>query len=253
MKKFQIIILAAGTGSRMGNFTKKKPKCLLEINNESILSRQIRVIKECNINKIFIVGGYLVSLLKKFKLKTITNNDYRTSNMVWSLFKAKKYLNSKTIISYGDIIYHRKILKKLTENKSDIAIAVDQNYKKYWKSRFKNPFRDLETLKIEKNKLIEIGKKTNSYKNIHGQYIGLIKLSNLGCKIFKKAFKELNLRNDEIQGKTIKKAFFTDFLQEMIMSGVKITPVFFKDPWVEIDTIKDIKNPITIKRLSKIN
>tara|TARA_Y100000031_G_scaffold156418_1_gene210883 strand:- start:56 stop:817 length:762 start_codon:yes stop_codon:yes gene_type:complete len=253
MKKFQIIILAAGTGSRMGNFTKKKPKCLLEINNESILSRQIRVIKKCNINKIFIVGGYLVSLLKKFKLKIITNNDYRASNMVWSLFKAKKYLNSKTIISYGDIIYHRKILKKLTKNKSDIAIAVDQNYKKYWKKRFKNPFRDLETLKIEKNKLIEIGKKTNSYKNIHGQYIGLIKLSNLGCKIFKKAFKELNLRIDKIQGKTIKKASFTDFLQEMIMSGVKITPVFFKDPWVEIDTIKDIKNPITIKRLSKIN
>ena len=48
----------------------------------------------------------------------------------------------------------------------------------------------------------------------------------------------------------------------MIMSGVKITPVFFKDPWVEIDTIKDIKentlleqsiNNITLNKFNEQN
>ena len=39
--------------------------------------------------------------------------------------------------------------------------------------RFKNPLDDAETFKINKKKnIIEIGKKTKSYSNIQGQYMG---------------------------------------------------------------------------------
>ena len=53
--------------------------------------------------------------------------------------------------------------------------------------RFENPLSDAETLIINIDKSIkEIGKKTDNYKNIEGQYIGLFKLSSsMLCKIFK--------------------------------------------------------------------
>ena len=43
-KNFQLIILAAGKGSRLKSYTKKKPKSLIQLGKESILLQQIRII-----------------------------------------------------------------------------------------------------------------------------------------------------------------------------------------------------------------
>ena len=40
------IILAAGRGSRLENYTKKKPKCFLEIRNKTIIQHQIDSLKK---------------------------------------------------------------------------------------------------------------------------------------------------------------------------------------------------------------
>ena len=253
MKKYKAIILAAGSGKRLKKYTKKKPKCLVKIDGKTILSRQIKILERNNIKNITIVGGYLSSFLKRFKINLLINKDYRKTNMVWSLFRAKKELNNDVIISYGDIVYHENILKKLMKSKSDIAVAIDSNYKKYWKKRFKNPLRDLETLKIKENKISKIGKKTKSYKDIDGQYIGLIKLSKLGSRYFLNTFNKIKLENKYIQGKRIEDCYLTDFLQEIIDRGQIVRPIKFRDDWVEVDTINDLKNPETLKRLKKIN
>ena len=50
-------------------------------------------------------------------------------------------------------------------------------WKKYWQERFNNPLSDLETFRTNsKNQLVEIGNRTNSYKNIKGQYMGVFKI-----------------------------------------------------------------------------
>ena len=128
-----------------------------------------------------------------------------------------------------------------------------KNTLKLWKKRFKNPLRDLETLKIKENKISKIGKKTKSYKDIDGQYIGLIKLSKLGSRYFLNTFNKIKLENKYIQGKRIEDCYLTDFLQEIIDRGQIVRPIKFRDDWVEVDTINDLKNPETLKRLKKIN
>ena len=46
--------------------------------------------------------------------------------------------------------------------KGDICILSNNNWKKLWNKRFKNPLSDLESFKIKKNKLIDIGRKVKS-------------------------------------------------------------------------------------------
>lgn len=248
---FQLIILAAGKGSRLKSYTKKKPKSLIQFGKESILLHQIRIINLFdNIKKKILVAGYRSSEFKKISVnKIVINKEYKTSNMVWSLYKVRKFLNCNTIIAYGDIIYHKEILKKILLNKSNISLAIDKNFKSYWKKRFKNPFSDLETLKIKNGKIIEIGKKTSSYNDIDGQYIGLIKLSLKGCSIFKSLF---SFNNKYLSKNELKKISFTEFLEKIIELGCIVKPVLFKEPWIEIDTINDLKNKINHQRLNKI-
>ena len=49
------LILAAGRGSRMKEFTSNKPKCLLKIKNISLIERQINNFKKQGINDIGII------------------------------------------------------------------------------------------------------------------------------------------------------------------------------------------------------
>ena len=49
------IIVAAGTGSRIGELGKDTPKSLLNVNGQSILERQISVFKKLGISDITVI------------------------------------------------------------------------------------------------------------------------------------------------------------------------------------------------------
>ena len=57
-KKFSVLILAAGTGSRMGIVGKKNPKCLIKINKITLIERIINFFLKLNIIDINIVIVY---------------------------------------------------------------------------------------------------------------------------------------------------------------------------------------------------
>ena len=59
------LIFNSGTGSRMGKLTENKPKCLLDINGESILHRQLRLIEECGLKDVIITTGKYGKELEK--------------------------------------------------------------------------------------------------------------------------------------------------------------------------------------------
>ena len=53
--------------------------------------------------------------------------------MLFSLFYNKNFFNESLIISYGDIVYSKKIIDKLISSKSMISVVVDKNWYEYWK------------------------------------------------------------------------------------------------------------------------
>ena len=243
-----LVILAAGRGRRLRSKTSTLPKPLVKYLGKSILDYQISVIKKINLIKPILVLGYKHSLFKKYNFPKIINTKFKSTNMVYSLFRAKKFMNNNLVISYSDIIYSKSLLRKLINKRGDIVVAIDKNFKDYWIKRFKNPLNDVESCLIKNNRILEIGGKVNSFKNIKGQYIGLIKLSKEGIKIFKKVYSSLH-KSDQ---KKLEKMYMTDFLQVLINKGYKLTPLNFKSPWIEFDNQNDLKNIEHKKRLIKI-
>ena len=63
--KIQAIIPAAGLGSRLGNLTKDIPKCMIEVNGQTLISRQLEIIEDLNFSRIIIITGHKADLLKK--------------------------------------------------------------------------------------------------------------------------------------------------------------------------------------------
>ena len=56
--KYDAIILAGGKGTRVKKFTKKNPKCLIEINGKPFLYYQLKYLKKNNIKNVVISVGY---------------------------------------------------------------------------------------------------------------------------------------------------------------------------------------------------
>jgi len=84
------IILAAGQGTRLAPHTNDRPKCLVELAGQSMLSRQLAVLGELGIDDIVLVGGYRSDQLAGFGHKVVRNQDFATTNMVHSLFCARE-------------------------------------------------------------------------------------------------------------------------------------------------------------------
>ena len=175
----KVIILCAGTGSRL-NFD--MPKGFINIKGKIILERSVKNFLFYKIKKknIYFATGFKKNIIRnKFgkKYNYIYNNKYRTTNMVYTLFKAlKKIKNSDIIITYSDIIYNKKNIFNLIKNKNDISTLIDYNWKKKWEKKNKL-LSDSETLKIRNNQIIEIGKPTKIINKIDGRYVGVTKIS----------------------------------------------------------------------------
>ena len=168
-------------------------------------------------------------------LKFFHNRKWASTNMVFSLKKANSWLNKyKCIVSYGDILYEKRALKKLISDKNKIVLSYDVNWRQLWKKRFKNILSDAETFKIKRGIIKEIGKKTKNIKNINGQYMGLIKFNPSGWKIFKKCLQK------HFHGK-YEKLYLTDIFQKLIENDINIFGIRFNGKWAEVDNLKDYK------------
>lgn len=242
------IILAAGLGSRLQSHTEKQPKCLVKVDDKSLLDIQIAVFQKLGIDDITVVGGYLSHMLERPGIKLHINENYAETNMVWTLACAKDEIVDDVIISYGDIIYSPHVLKSLLSCEDSIAITVDSNWRSYWEKRFEDPLSDAETLKLDdQNRVLDIGRKPQSFDEIDSQYMGLMRFQDHGINLLHETIKD-GINGTKFCGRNIENAYMTDLLQHIVKTNGNITAVPIENAWVEVDTPDDLNHPETLQR-----
>ena len=240
------IILAAGKGIRLRSMANKIPKCMITICDKPVLKWQVELLKKCKINNIIIVTGSLAEKIKIDDVSYVKNKFYRSTEQNYSIFAAKKKLNGSIIISFADIIYDEKILKKLINFNGECGIAVRKDWKKAYRNRKLHPISEADNVLLNGKKIIRIKKNISNYNRNEKvvEFLGLIKFSSKGSSLFLKKLKYLNKYH---KGKfhtanSFKKAYLIDMIQELINSEMVVTPVFVSGKYFEIDTPEDVKN-----------
>ena len=233
-----IVFLAAGKSSRIYKEV-GKPKCLLKINNQSIISNLLKNLKGLKIKKINIVVGFKSNLIKRElkknkKINYIYNKYYNSREMLYSLILALKKIDDDIIFSYTDIIYHRNIIKKLISKKNNIYLPILKNWKEVWIRRKKEIKSDAENLQIDKNdNLKTIGKKITNISKVKYQFMGLVMINKENKKEIIKLYKSI---------KNNKKIHLTEFLNLIVKKKIKIKCLKYLKNWYEFDDIDDYIN-----------
>lgn len=130
----QAIILAAGMGKRLKDYTKNNTKCMVEVCGQTLIERALRDLDSRGLSRIVLVIGYKGKELRDFvdalQIKTpvsyVNNPIYDRTNNIYSLYLAKDYLVSEdTLLLESDIIFEPSVLDELIQDPRDSLVLVD--------------------------------------------------------------------------------------------------------------------------------
>ena len=247
-KKTKALIIAAGLGSRLKKHTENLPKCMLDFGGKTLLQRQLEAYKNSGVENISLIRGYKKEKIKYKGIKYFENTDYRNNNILNSIFYAEKVINGNIIISYSDILFDSSVVQRTLESNHDISVVVDIDWRGYYVGRKDHPILEAENVIFNSNNEVEkIGKINKGNQEVHGEFIGMIKLSDHGTKIFKENFhrlKKIYWNKPFQRAKIFQKAYLTDFIQELVDIGIKVHCVIIESGWKEIDTVEDYKKAL---------
>lgn len=227
------VLLAAGRGSRLGEYTAQTPKCMLTVGSRRIIDYQIQCLEALHIRTIIVVVGFMAKSVMRYLTETyprisfsfIENPDYVTTNTAYSLWLAKEeFIDSDFVYFNADVIFHAEILRRLLYSPDKNILAVNR------------ADTGDEEVKVELHgsRVLAIGKDVPKEK-AYGEFIGIGKFSREISPLF--AAQLLKVIT-EPRGKM---QFFEAALQRML-SSVKFTALDITDlPAIEIDFPEDLR------------
>ena len=121
----QAIILAAGMGKRLGEYTKHNTKCMVPVNGTPLIDRVLRQLSELDLRRVVIVVGYEGQQLMDYlgdnyqglRIEYVNNPVYDKTNNIYSLSLAKdKLQEDDTLLIESDLIFDDGMFNLLVDN-----------------------------------------------------------------------------------------------------------------------------------------
>ena len=129
----QAIILAAGMGRRLGEYTKDNTKCMVQVNGVRLIDRLLGQLSKQSLNRVIIVVGYKGKELREYiestylsplspkhpslQIEFAENPIYDKTNNIYSLALVKdKLQEDDTLLIESDLIFSDRIIPMIAEN-----------------------------------------------------------------------------------------------------------------------------------------
>ena len=122
----QAIILAAGMGRRLGDYTKENTKCMVPVNGVRLIDRLLGQLVKQNLQRVIIVVGYKGEELRKYignrynnqiKIEFAENPVYDKTNNIYSLAIVKdKLQEDDTLLIESDLIFSDNMIPMIVNH-----------------------------------------------------------------------------------------------------------------------------------------
>ncbi len=188
------VILAAGRGTRLQPYTFEIPKGFMQVGEEKLIERSIRILKENGIKNIVIGTGHLHEHYEKFaeekELTTFLNPDFATTGSFHTLILGSDLIKEDFLLLESDLLYHSNAIRSLMENEQKDIILCSG----FTKSN------DEVYVKVQNDRLVSLSKKKEELSSFEGELVGIWKISfNLLEKLKNHHLKSRNARKKDYE------------------------------------------------------
>ena len=184
------VILAAGTGTRLGARGIIKPKGFLKFGDRPIVEESVLRLLRANVEEIVIVTGHKKIFYERLaqryanRVVTIHNPLYAQSDSMYSLWLARAFLPDGGLLVESDLIYEYRALEELLGNPCEDVVltsgmtgAGDEVY-----------------VEARGNRVTRISKEPEAADRVVGEFVGITKLSSQVfarmCRFAEERFRE---------------------------------------------------------------
>lgn len=128
------IILAAGVGNRLGGSAAGKPKCLLNVANQTILHRMLDSLQRFSISPVIVVGYEHQQIREAVAAShpglgvEFRQNDDFTEGSIVSLWTARDHLAEDCLLMDADVLFPDDFLKRLIETRHPNSFLLDRSF-----------------------------------------------------------------------------------------------------------------------------
>lgn len=220
------VILAAGLGRRLQPLTDERPKTLLEVGEKPILGHIFDALAENEYDYVTMVVGYEAEQIREFcesysefSFTFVHNEDYASTNNLYSLWLAKDRLDEGFTLINADTVFAPEVIERLTDTDGS-ALVVDEE---------KELGSEEMAVSINDDELVDIGKEIEG----DGEYIGVCKFDS-----------EDALRLVEHLDRFIEDDRTNEWYEHAFQSlfdDVEIGYVDVTGEWIEIDDADDLE------------
>ncbi len=216
------IVLCAGAGVRVAEITRGRPKSYLPIGDETLIHRQLRLLKEAGVKDVTMVVGFQAKLFRESfpGYQFVENPDYRSTNTGYSLSLALRATEEKTVlVMNADVFYDETVIPGVVAHPGASVAALD---------RKRNGEEEIKVL-LGGDQITGLGKYVNEDLSV-GEAFGVYKLSPGMARYLRR---EILLQNNP-------KAFYERAIDQLLRGGHVMNVYDIGDAFcMEIDTPED--------------
>ena len=221
----QAVILAGGVGSRLGDLTKDKPKCLVEVGGKPLIKHQLEALADHGVGPVLIVLGYRAEAVREVVGEAadyITNTRYEETNSLFSLSLAREWVKGPFLLLNCDLLLDPDIIDRALEESGNILVYDSTS----------SGGREQTKVAIRERRVLDLGKDVPTGAS-RGESLGFLKFDADGARALFESVDALLQQGHE-----------RTWVTEAVRTTCSTVPIYGVNvaglPWVEVDFPYDL-------------
>ena len=233
------IIMAAGFGSRIQGVIGEKPKCLIEVAGQTLISRIVMLLRQRRVEDITVITGFKRELIHKDlgdRVDYFHNPFFKVTNSIASLWFARHLLHGDVLLMNADLYFEAEVLNIALAQTKPVVMLSDSTRIATADFRFS----------VQGDRILKTGNSLKDHET-DCEYVGIVRIDQSFIETFRKGLARMIDQGDH-----------GNWWEGVLYKGMEVGDRIYHEDikgafWTEIDHATDyarLKNWISSRSVS---